>query len=126
MTWGLATRSALDLHALRDRNPTFIRLHDGAIRNAYTLKIANRSFEPMAVVVGFSGVPGARVSTPGEPAGEVRAVLPPNEVSAVRVFVTTPEAALTAPSVPAAFEVRAARASARTKTVFLSDAEKPS
>jgi polyferredoxin len=126
MAWGLATRSALDLHALRDRNPTFIRLHDGSIRNAYTLKIANRSFEAMPVVVRFSGVPGARVSTPGEPAGAVRAVLPPNEVSAVRVFVTSPADALAAPSLPAAFEVRASRASARAKTVFLSDAETPS
>ncbi|HEX7944489.1 MAG TPA: cytochrome c oxidase accessory protein CcoG, partial [Phenylobacterium sp.] len=94
MLWGFANRSVLDLHALRDRNPTFIRLHDGAIRNAYTLKIANRSFEPMPVVVAFSGIPGARVSTPGEAAGApVRAVLPPNEVSAVRGFVTTPAAA---------------------------------
>jgi cytochrome c oxidase accessory protein FixG len=124
MVWGFANRSVLDLHALRDRNPTFIRLHDGAIRNAYTLKIANRSFAPMPVDVRFSGVPGASVSTPGEPTGApVRAVLPPNEVSAVRVFVTSPAAALAAPSVPAAFEVRADHATARARTVFLSDVE---
>jgi cytochrome c oxidase accessory protein FixG len=124
MLWGLANRPVLDLHVLRDRNPTFVRLHDGAIRNAYTLKIANRSFEAMPVVMRFSGVPGARVSIPGQPAGApLRAVLPPNEVSAVRVFVTSPASALMAASVPAAFEVRADKISARARTVFLSDTE---
>jgi cytochrome c oxidase accessory protein FixG len=124
MAWGLLTRPTLDLHALRDRNPTFIRLHDGATRNAYTLKIANRGFEPAAVEIVFSGIPGATVSTPGEPADTpVRAVLPPNEVSAIRVFVTAPQEALTATSLPARFEVRGARGHVDARTVFLSEAD---
>jgi cytochrome c oxidase accessory protein FixG len=126
MTWGLMNRSTLTLHALRDRNPTFVRLHDGAIRNAYTLKIANRSFEPMPVEITFSGVPGATLRAPGEPAGAaLRVTAPPNEVEAVRVFVTAPPQAITATSMPATFEVRAAKASAETRTVFLSGAANP-
>ena len=85
MLWGFANRTTLDVHVLRDRNPMFVRLHDGAIRNAYTLKIANRGFEPVPVEVGFAGVAGARVSTPGEADGTpIQAGLPPNAVSAVR------------------------------------------
>ncbi|WP_293677212.1 cytochrome c oxidase accessory protein CcoG [uncultured Phenylobacterium sp.] len=124
MLWGLANRETLDLHVLRDRNPMFIRLHDGAIRNAYTLKIANRGFEPVPVEVRFEGVPGARVSTPGGADGTpVTAVLPPNEVSAIRVFVTVPPGSLGAASQPAGFEVRAAAAAAGARTTFLSDVE---
>jgi cytochrome c oxidase accessory protein FixG len=123
MVWGLSTRTTLDLHALRDRNPTFIRLHDGAIRNGYTLKIANRGFHPMPVDVSFSGVPGARVKTPGEAASEtLHIVVEPNQVRAVRIFVTAQPTAITGPSMPAAFEARSSDGLARVRTVFLSGA----
>lgn len=122
MLWGFMNRSTLDAHALRDRNPLFIRLHDGAIRNAYTLKLANRSFAPMPVTVAFDGVPGASLSSPGEPAGApVKVVLPPNEVSAVRVFVTAPPTSLNARSMPGRFTIRAPDTGAEVKTVFLSE-----
>ena len=121
MIWGLSTRETLTLHALRDRNPTFVRLHDGAIRNGYTLKVANRGFEPATLDVSFTGVPGARLSHPGSKPGEtLRIVALPNEVRALRVFVTADARALAAASIPAAFEVSAAAGTARADTVFLS------
>jgi len=123
MLWGLATRSPLDLHALRDRNPTFVRLHDGAVRNGYTLKIANRGFQPTSVVVRFEGVAGARLRAPGKPADDtLRVTLDPNQVTAVRVFVTARPEALTASSLPAAFVVQGRDRSVRAKTTFLSGA----
>ncbi|MEQ1863484.1 MAG: cytochrome c oxidase accessory protein CcoG, partial [Micropepsaceae bacterium] len=42
MMFGLSTRATIDLNVLRDRNPTFVRLSDGAVRNAYTVKVMNR------------------------------------------------------------------------------------
>jgi cytochrome c oxidase accessory protein FixG len=126
MAWGLVTRSPLDVHALRDRNPTFVRLHDGAIRNGYTLKIANRSFEPMPVEVRFHGVPHHRMKSPGEPASEpLRLIVQPNQVRAVRVFVTAAPERLSDASLPAAFEVRAGATIASARTVFLSGAANP-
>ncbi|RAK62798.1 cytochrome c oxidase accessory protein CcoG [Phenylobacterium kunshanense] len=125
MLWGFLNRSVLDIHALRDRNPTFVRLHDGSIRNAYTLKVANRGFEPVPAEIRFSGVPGAQLRTPGEPPQDiVKVVLPPNEVRAVRVFVTIPADSATDSSLPAAFDVRTPEAGARAKTVFLTGAPK--
>ena len=89
VAWGLVHREPLDLHALRDRNPTFVRLHDGSVRNGYTLKIANRTFAAQPIEVTLAGVPGARLSAPGEAAGAaVRTTVPANEVRALRVFVT--------------------------------------
>jgi polyferredoxin len=123
MTWGLAERSSLDLHVLRDRNPTFVRLKDGSIRDGYTLKIANRGFEPAVVSVAFEGPAGVRLKTPGQPAAEALAVeVPANEVRAVRVFATAPAAALTASNLPAAFVVGHRDDVVRAKTQFLSGA----
>ncbi|ACG79219.1 Polyferredoxin [Phenylobacterium zucineum HLK1] len=123
MLWGFMNRTTMELHALRDRNPTFVRLHDGSIRNGYTLKISNRGFEPMPVEVSFEGVKDARVRSPGKPAGDTLSlVLEPNEVTSVRVFVIAPQESLPETSLPAAFEVRGPGASVRTKTTFLSGA----
>ena len=124
MIWGLTHRSALDVHVLRDRNPMFVRLHDGAIRDGYTLKIANRGFEAQDVQVAFAGPVGARLRTPGaKAAGETLSVrVEPNEIRAVRVFVTVPAAAIAAPNMPAVFAVRAGRDAMTVKTNFLSGA----
>ncbi len=119
MLWGLANRSVVGLHVLRDRNPTFVRLHDGSIRDGYTLKIANRSLEPREFQVRFSGLDGAMLKTPGAEAtrGPLTIAVPANEVRAVRVFVTASQAPAR-PSLPVAFSVEGAAA----QTVFQSGA----
>jgi len=125
VVWGLANRTPLDLHALRDRNPTFVRLHDGSVRNGYTLKIANRTFAPHTVDVTITGVPGARLSTPGEAAGAtVRTTIAANEVRALRVFVTAPPTDAAA-SLPATFAIRSGEVAAVTETTFLTGMETP-
>jgi cytochrome c oxidase accessory protein FixG len=124
--WGLMNRSPLDLHALRDRNPTFVRLHDGAVRNGYTLKIANRTFHPQTLQVDFRGVAGARLRMPGEPAGAtVTATIPANEVRAVRVFVMADPADDARESLPAAFVIRGAGRAVEAKTTFITGTEAP-
>ena len=125
MLWGLTHRQMLDLHVLRDRNPTFVRLHDGSIRNAYTLKIANKTFAPVEAEIDFHGVPHARVRTPGEDEGkneELYAMLQPNQVTSIRVVVTAPAAELTSANLPATFEAYGHGIRTSTKTVFLSGA----
>jgi len=120
MTWGLTHRSMIDLHVLRDRNPMFVRLHDGSVRDGYTLKIANRSFYSRSFTVSFEGLPGARLKTPGAPAtrGDLVLTVEPNTVRSARVFVIAPPAAARAASIPAAFTVRDAKETARVATVF--------
>ncbi len=108
MVWGFLGRKELDVHALRDRNPAMVRLSDGAVRNGYTLKIANRGFEPATVGVRFSGVEGARLRSPGHPADAPLAVtVEPNRVTPVRVFVTVPYEQVGQGQSDAAFEVSA-------------------
>jgi len=127
MLWGLTHRTTIDLQILRDRNPTFVTLHDGAIRNGYTLKIANRSFADATAEIRLTGLADVRLKTPGEPsdAAMLTAVIPANEVRAVRVFVTAPAAALSAPNLPAQFQVKMAGAATSKPTIFLSGAANP-
>jgi len=124
MAWGLMTRPTLDVHVLHDRNPVFVRLHDGAVRNGYTIKIANRTFQAQTYAVAFDGAKGAILKTPGDRASQdvLKVEVPANEVRAVRVFVTLPPDAITAANMSAAFVVTASAAEERTETTFLSGA----
>jgi cytochrome c oxidase accessory protein FixG len=42
MLYTLVTRSSIGLSVLHDRNPIFVKLSDGSIRNAYTVRISNK------------------------------------------------------------------------------------
>jgi cytochrome c oxidase accessory protein FixG len=124
MAWGLTHRHAVDLHALHDRNPLFVTLHDGAVRNGYTLKIANRSFQDETVRVTFEGVKGASLKTPGQPVAtsELTAFVPANQVRAIRVFVTAPADTVTEASTPARFSVVMGKDQMTIGTTFLAGA----
>ena len=49
----LFMRETIDLNIARDRNPTFVILSDGSIRNGYTIKVANQNPEPHDFVLSF-------------------------------------------------------------------------
>jgi cytochrome c oxidase accessory protein FixG len=120
--WGLTHRSPVELHVIRDRSPTFVRLHDGAVRNGYTLKIANRSPADRRFVIAIAGIPRAKAWRPGEVGSDLSLTIPAGDVGAIRVFVAAPAAALTAPSLPLSFDAVSGGVRASTRTVFLSGA----
>jgi len=43
MIHSLSTKPTLEISAIPDRNPLFVKLSDGSIRNGYTLKISNKT-----------------------------------------------------------------------------------
>lgn len=119
MLWGLANRTMLDAHALRDRNPVFVRLQDGSVRNGYTLKLVNKTFYPQAVRVTFEGVPHARLKTPGRPSADsLDFTIAANQDESFRVFVIAPPGAA-AGNTKAEFEIRAAGRHAEAETTFI-------
>ncbi len=121
MLFGLFHREIADLHVVRDRNPMFVRLHDGSIRNGYTLKISNRTFEPQTFTVSFSGIPGATLKTPGEPAskGTLQTTVDPDSEGALRVLVAAPAGAGNGGMTPAAFRIANQRFTYTEGTVFI-------
>jgi cytochrome c oxidase accessory protein FixG len=127
MIWGFATRSPVVFDVLRDRNPTFVALHDGSIRDGYTLKVANRSFERQTYAISLTGLAAYSLKSPGADAtsGPLSLTVDPNQVASLRLLVTAPPAALSGPSIPLAFHLRDGKVAADVQSVFLSGAANP-
>lgn len=92
----LATRSYLDVSVLRDRNPLYVPLSNGDIRNAYTFKILNKAAVAKEYELTLTGLDGAVMSVVGNDE-EGRSILlsaNPDEVTTYRVFIRAPRGAL--------------------------------
>lgn len=61
LLFALGARRHLDLSAEKDRNPPFMLLSDGSVRNAYTLKLRNMEARPRRFAVTLEGLPTARM-----------------------------------------------------------------
>jgi len=86
-------RKLVEVNALHERNPPYVQLSDGSIRNAYTVKLLNKRYEPREMELRADGLPGAKVTIVGEPAGSSgRARVPTDTVREVRVLVSVPAA----------------------------------
>ncbi len=91
MLWGWSNRSILELNVLADRNPPYVRLSSGDIRNGYTVKILNKLHEPREYTLSVKGLPGARLSVLGFEASEVPVIRVGTDVlREIKVFVTLP------------------------------------
>ena len=58
-------RPHLEVSILRDRNPLYVKLSDGGIRNGYTIKVLNKLYEPHVFNLGVDGLPGATLTVVG-------------------------------------------------------------
>jgi cytochrome c oxidase accessory protein FixG len=63
MLFMLGTRAHTAISAAPDRNPPYMLLSDGSVRNAYTLKLRNMESRPRAMRVKLEGLPGAAMWT---------------------------------------------------------------
>lgn len=120
---GLATRARVDVNVLHDRNPLFVTLADGSIRNGYAIKILNKSRDPKTYSLSVDGLEGATLAVLGRDAAEdgpIRLDARPDGVTTYRVAVTAPRDALDDPTteIEVALEDLAGRAGAVHETVF--------
>jgi cytochrome c oxidase accessory protein FixG len=89
MVYALATRQSFTVSAIHDRNPLYVQLSDGGIRNAYTLRVLNKELEPREFLLSLDGLPGAVVEVVGQPLGARQTIaVPANETREVRVLVS--------------------------------------
>ena len=86
-----ANRTVLEINVLHDRNPPFVLLSDGSIRNAFTVKILNKLHEPRTVELTASGLPGARLGITGNHISDsARIKVATDDLLELRVHVTVP------------------------------------
>jgi len=89
MLVALVVRPDLDVNVLHDRNPIYVRLSDGGLRNGYTVKLLNKLYEPHSFKIGIEGLPGATLSIIGlEKEAEPVVVVPPDDLQTIRLYVT--------------------------------------
>lgn len=72
LLFALGNRTRIDISAIQERNPLFVPLSDGSIRNSYTIKVRNMESRPRAVEIGLIGLEGA-VIWQGEAGDRARA-----------------------------------------------------
>ena len=96
MLFALGARTRLDLSVRQERNPVWVQLADGAIRNAYTINIRNMESRPRSVTLTIDGLPNARLwgeSGRRETArSAITVALAPDQVTKARVYVVAPAA----------------------------------
>ena len=93
LVYGLMTRDRLEMNVLHDRNPQFVVLSDGSVRNGYTLRLLNKIPEPRTVVVTMQGLRGGAMSIVGIDQSEDRAFaisLEPDRQRSIKVYVRQP------------------------------------
>jgi cytochrome c oxidase accessory protein FixG len=108
MVYTLVTRSDAGLNVIHDRNPIFVRLSDGGVRNAYTVRILNKSLHPRRFMLtadgladGFVEVVGDAFAWSGYPVVEVGG----DQTREFRVLVTSYEHMPPAASIPLTFYI---------------------
>ena len=113
-------RATAELNVIRDRNPLFVTLSSGEIRNGFTLKFLNKVRDDREFTLATDGLPaGARLSVQGTAFDQVESVaLPatPDGVTSYHVFVTVPAEDLPGSSLDFSFEVETADGESVTHT----------
>ncbi|MCB1494426.1 MAG: cytochrome c oxidase accessory protein CcoG [Bauldia sp.] len=104
MVWSLSARSVTSVNVLHDRNPEFVVLSDGGIRNAYTVRILNKRTIPRNFAISVDGLtdPTVEVTAATGQDGDQVVTVAADQTREVRVIVSVAEPPAE-PSVPVTF-----------------------
>jgi cytochrome c oxidase accessory protein FixG len=94
LLFALGARRHLDISVAKDRNPPFMLLSDGTVRNAYTLKLRNMEARPRTFTVTLEGLPAARMWSDDMPraaaARRLARQVGADRTDTLRVYVVAP------------------------------------
>lgn len=89
MLYALVTRAPQELHVLHDRNPMFVALSDGSVRNGYEIKILNKTHEHRIFSLRVEGISNSSLEIQG--AGDLtsdRLYVEADSIGNFHIFVT--------------------------------------
>jgi cytochrome c oxidase accessory protein FixG len=118
MLYTLATRRSEGLTVIHDRNPIYVRLADGSIRNAFTVHILNKSLETRLFLLTVDGLPGIDLQVVGDTVtgGSPLIVVGPDQTRELRALVTTRSPLPPAASIPLTFTITDANEESKVST----------
>jgi cytochrome c oxidase accessory protein FixG len=102
----LATRHSLGVDVMHDRNPIYVALSDGSVRNAYTVRALNQKGVTRDFKLSLAGLPQARIEILGQPAADDKGAsvsVAPDQTLELRVLVTMPPDVALPPSTKVQF-----------------------
>jgi cytochrome c oxidase accessory protein FixG len=91
MLVALLSRDRLEINVQHDRNPVYVKLSDGSIRNGYTVKLLNMIPEPRVIFLAIEGLPNARLTINGETQHDglpFSLAVEPDKLRSLKVFVS--------------------------------------
>ena len=95
MLTALIHRTHFDLHVLHERNPLYVKLSSGDVRNGYDIKILNKTHDPRTYALSIEGIPQDHISVEGVGHPDAtRLTVAPDSVEEFHVFVNEPESDL--------------------------------
>jgi cytochrome c oxidase accessory protein FixG len=94
LLFALGARTHTDISAAPDRNPPFMLMSDGSVRNAFTAKIRNMESRPRDMRISLEGLEDAAMWTDqmsiGDAARSLEVAVPADATLAVRLYVIAP------------------------------------
>ncbi len=96
MLFGLSRKTVMEVNVVADRNPLFVQLQDGGIRNGYTVRVLNKRRETRSFTLHIAGLPEARIAVVGIEGDNPLIEVKPDDVRSVKVYVTVPHEKATA------------------------------
>ena len=112
MIFTLATRDLTGISVIHDRNPLYVRLTDGGVRNAFTVRLINKEQEPRNFILTFEGIGQYDLEVVGEPGRSI--TVGPDQTREVRALVTTREKLPPSASIPVKFTIIDEKSGERT------------
>jgi len=112
MLYSLATRRSEAISVIHDRNPMYVRLSDGEIRNGFTVHILNKSLEPREFALTVEGLTDMDLKVVGEVVTTGRTVtilVGPDQTYELRALVSTYQKLPPNASVPLTFRITDAK-----------------
>ena len=94
----LLMRDRLDINVRQDRNPLFVVLSDGAIRNGYEIKILNMKPVPRQFTLSLQGLDGGAMLLAGAtepPSPRLSVAVRPDQMRQIKIYVRLPRARVT-------------------------------
>jgi len=88
LVFALFIRADINMTVAPVRNPTYVTLSDGTIRNTYDVRLSNKHGEPRLFELSIVGDPALSVSLEGEESVTVQ--VPADSASLQRVYIAAP------------------------------------
>ena len=108
MLYAMLTRTLLDINVLHDRNPVAVKLSDGSIRNAYTVRLLNKRGFDRVIAIDVDGPVNATLHVVGADSvtqDRPMIILARDTTTELRLLVTAPAENNPAKSVAVHFRV---------------------